>query len=82
MITNVKAQFREMLRQSFHPRDWFVRDDTPFTGDKAMWVYREANGGYVVGYYGPDGDWTEDSRHVDREEAALRVHWLNGGNNP
>jgi hypothetical protein len=34
---------------------------------------------FTVGFYRPDGRWEGDSDHSDREEAADRVHWLNGG---
>ena len=34
---------------------------------------------YTVGFYKPDGKWVAESDHTDREEAAKRVHYLNGG---
>ena len=34
---------------------------------------------WTVGFYGPDGKFVPESDHSDREEAAKRVHWLNGG---
>ena len=44
------------------------------------YVYKRTEPGlYTVGYYAPDGTWEPESDHSDREEAAKRVHWLNGG---
>lgn len=34
---------------------------------------------WTVGFYNPDNEFITDSDHNDREEAAKRVHWLNGG---
>jgi len=35
---------------------------------------------YTVGFYDPSGKWQSDSDHSAKEEAAARVHYLNGGN--
>lgn len=52
-----------------------------------MWVYIETDGGklYTVGFYGPadsegHAPWESDSDHDERQEAARRVNYLNGGN--
>jgi len=74
-----------MLARSFAPADWFRDGDRPQGGDKEerlMWVYREAGGRWEVGFYDPEGEWHEDSWHRTRQEAAARVHYLNGGNVP
>lgn len=34
---------------------------------------------WVVGFFAPDGKWNPESEWVTKEEAASRVHWLNGG---
>ena len=34
---------------------------------------------WTVGFYKPDGKWEPESDHDNREEAAKRVAWLNGG---
>jgi hypothetical protein len=34
---------------------------------------------YTVGFYDPDGEWHPESDHEDSEDAAQRVHYLNGG---
>ncbi len=34
---------------------------------------------WTVGFYTPEGEWITDSDHSVREEAAARVHYLNGG---
>lgn len=45
-----------------------------------MYVYRKTEPGlWTVGFYSPSGAWHSDSDHDDREEAARRVHYLNGG---
>lgn len=44
------------------------------------WVYiRSEPGLWTVGFYTPSGEWVPDSDHHDREDAADRCHWLNGG---
>lgn len=45
-----------------------------------MWVYQRTESElYTVGYYDPQGKWHADSDHSTAEEAAKRVHYLNGG---
>lgn len=48
-----------------------------------MYIYRQTEFGeyslWTVGFYLPDGKWNPESDHSDSEEAAKRVHWLNGG---
>lgn len=46
-----------------------------------MWVYRkdEEFGIFLVGYYDPSGNWFTDSTYKDRDKAAERVRYLNGG---
>jgi len=46
-----------------------------------MYVYKRAQGEnlYTVGFYDPSGRWIPDSDWSNREEAAERVHYLNGG---
>lgn len=34
---------------------------------------------YTVGFYTPKGEWVAESDHDSKEDAANRVHWLNGG---
>ena len=47
------------------------------------YVYiRSEPGLWTVGFHGPDGKWTPESDHSDREEAAERVSWLNGDAGP
>lgn len=44
------------------------------------YVYRSFEPGlWTVGFYDPKGKWHPESDHTDREEAAKRVHYLNGG---
>jgi len=45
-----------------------------------MWVYIESEGLYTVGFYDHNGGWHPVSAHNSKEEAAKRVHYLNGGN--
>lgn len=35
---------------------------------------------YTSGFYSPDGIWNAEDDHATREEAAARVHYMNGGN--
>lgn len=45
-----------------------------------VWVYiRSEPGLWTVGFYSPSGEFHPDSDHNDREQAAERVHYLNGG---
>lgn len=37
---------------------------------------------WTVGFYSPNGEWHPDSDHSDREDAAKRVAFLNGGSKP
>jgi hypothetical protein len=34
---------------------------------------------YTVGFYAPDGEWHPESDHESADDAAERVHYLNGG---
>jgi len=34
---------------------------------------------WTVGFYKSDGTWEAESDHSSKEDAAARVHWLNGG---
>jgi len=34
---------------------------------------------WTVGYYTPSGNWMPESDHNNREDAAARVSYLNGG---
>ena len=48
------------------------------------WFYRDIveDGGnhvYVVGFYDPAGKWVPETDWNTADEAAMRVHWLNGG---
>jgi hypothetical protein len=46
----------------------------------AVFVYVESEPGlWTVGHYSPDGKWHSESDHDNLENAARRVHWLNGG---
>lgn len=44
------------------------------------WVYlRSEPNLYTVGFYSPDGGWNTDYDYATKDEAAKRVHYLNGG---
>lgn len=34
---------------------------------------------WTVGFYSPDGKWNPESDHDNKESAAEKVYWLNGG---
>lgn len=45
-------------------------------------VYIQSEPGlWTVGFYDPDGNWHPDSDWPDREDAAQRTSYLNGGSN-
>ena len=47
------------------------------------YVYWQSEPGlWTVGYYSPDGERHPESDHSSKEDAAARVHYLNGGNEP
>ena len=48
---------------------------------KTCYVYKKSEPGlWTVGFYKPNGEWEADSDHACSENAAVRVHYLNGGN--
>jgi hypothetical protein len=48
--------------------------------DSQVWVYVQSESRlFTVGFYDPKGKWQPESDHENREEAAARVHYLNGG---
>ena len=48
-----------------------------------MYVYlRSEPQLWTVGFYTPDGKWVSESDYECRDDAAERVHWLNGGGKP
>jgi hypothetical protein len=71
----------DMLARSFDPREWYALDDAIVVReDTIMWVYRRTEQNlWTVGYFSPQKEWVTDSDHSSREQAAQRVHWLNGG---
>ncbi len=49
-----------------------------------MYVYVRAKGEqlWTVGFYDPTGKWIPESDWDNKEDAAARVSYLNGGNVP
>lgn len=46
----------------------------------SMYVYVNSEKGlWTVGFYKPNGDFVPESDHQSSEDAAKRVHYLNGG---
>ena len=45
-----------------------------------MFVYKHTGAGWTVGFYNPQGDFEEETNYLEQEDAAKRVHYLNGGN--
>jgi hypothetical protein len=46
-----------------------------------MYVYiRSEHQLFTVGFYDPTGKFIPESDYDDRDQAAQRVRWLNGGN--
>lgn len=51
------------------------------TGGDEMYIYKKTESQlWTVGFYDPDGDFNAASDHSSEQEAAERVHYLNGGN--
>ncbi len=49
-------------------------------GIDVLWVYVKSESRlYTVGFYDPAGKWHPESDHSSDDEAAARVHYLNGG---
>jgi len=47
-----------------------------------MYVYKRTEPGlWTVGYYHPNGEWEPESDYDNKEEAAERTNYLNGGHN-
>lgn len=45
-----------------------------------MYVYVRSEAHlWTVGFYTPTGEWVPESDHDSAEQAAQRVHYLNGG---
>ena len=50
------------------------------TKNQSNWCYLNSEPGlYTVGFFDPDGKWQAESDWSTKEEAARRVHYLNGG---
>lgn len=48
----------------------------------SIWFYKRTEPGlWTVGYYGPNDTWQTESDHDSPDEAAVKVHYLNGGCN-
>jgi hypothetical protein len=85
-VVSREELWKEMVRRSFNPREWFVEGERPEAPEGTiMWVYRmdDKREGYVVGFYAPNREWHQDSAFPcnikGREEAVRRVNFLNGG---
>lgn len=49
----------------------------------SIWLYRRTEPTlWTVGFYTPAGTWEPETDHGTADEAAARVHWLNGGTAP
>lgn len=78
----LEQTWEQMCARSFEPRDWFSfeEEDSYTTYEvKIMWVYRWNKTCYEVGYWTPDKEWVKDTECTTQDEAAQRVHYLNGG---
>lgn len=85
---------KQDVSESFQPYQWWFDDlrnvpcsagsihapEEGFREVYIMWVYREVQGVWIVGFWSPDKEWHTESTHLSKEQAAARVHWLNGGN--
>ena len=78
--------WQAMLKRSFDPSRWHIDKDCPDEMGQSrkegtiMWVYRRTEPNvWTVGFFGPDTSWNAESDHATRDDAAARVHYLNGG---
>ena len=78
--------FKQVKALSFHPRDWWQRDDDRADvqerqgGTIKMWVFKQTETGcFTVGFYDPSGSWNPEGDYGSREMAAARCNFLNGG---
>lgn len=71
------------LARSFRPRQWFPHGFDMEDEGKIMWVYRPDENSdherWIVGFFYPDGGWFTEATFDNKEQAAARVNWLNGG---
>jgi hypothetical protein len=89
-----EKQWQIMARRSWDPRRWFEESDSPLRRDqgllavsevRAVWVYRRIfkpvhnQDVFEVGYFKPGDDFVKEGEFLDADEAARRVHYLNGG---
>ena len=75
-------QWSERAGRAFSPQQWWeqTRALEQHGRTRAMWVFRITEPEvWTVGFYSPDGAWHVDSDHGNKELAAARVHFLNGG---
>lgn len=56
-----------------------IKEDRKYFETKWVYIYSEYHRLWTVGYYDPSGRWQPESDHGTLEEAAQRVHYLNGG---
>lgn len=89
MVTGYEAGFYrsiDHIATSLHhieqALDRLVRHqpDHLMTGASAWVMKRTEPGLWTVGYYAPDGEWEPEFDYGSKDEAAGRVHYLNGGN--
>ena len=94
-VDQVRKLARREFARSFDPREWYTWDDDiedtggvrepsgpdvrGVTEARVMWVYLIIAGMFVVGFFTPSKEWVEDTVHGSQDEAAARVHYLNGG---
>lgn len=89
MADDTGADRLRRMRWCFRPRDWFRGEGEPDPRaleeeDTFVWKYRSFTDDqgvvkFSVGYFFGGGEWFTDGEYNTREEAAARVHWLNGG---
>ena len=87
MGMDLRRKWREMLAKSREVYGtWEPNDDLPKQldmEDLIMWKYKQMQIGsdflFIVGWYDPSGEWHADLSYSSRDDAAARVHYLNGG---
>jgi hypothetical protein len=74
-------EFSERHETNLEPFEhWRRRKAAMSTEAWVTWVYIKSEPRlYTVGFYKPDGKWEPESDYPSSEQAAARVHFLNGG---
>lgn len=78
LTTNLIIDSNPTRKEAMKPRE---KEKVRSKMKELCYVYLKSEQGvWTVGFYLPDGEWYPESDYNSSEEAAKRVHYLNGGN--